>query len=70
MRLLTWGIYNRKKAVKLGIIKKNSKLPRDYGLQFFVYDSKTDPMGRNVTYEKLYEGSQVRYIYWVRGYQV
>lgn len=69
IKVLTWGIVDRKKAVKLGILTKKSKLPGDYNRAFFVYNYEKDPRGRDVKYEKLYEGSQVRYIYWVPKYQ-
>jgi formamidopyrimidine-DNA glycosylase len=69
VRLLIWGSYNYKKAIKLKIIKKSDKLPSDYNRYFFVYDNDKDINGKYVTKEKLYEGSQIRYIYWVKGYQ-
>lgn len=70
MMALTWGSYNKKQAIKLGfVVQKRRVLPADYGRAFFVYDSESDVMGRKVKSEPLYEGSQVRYIYWVPGYQ-
>ncbi len=64
VRLLIWGQYNKKRGIKLGIIKKSDKLPADYGRNFFVYQQETTIDGKEVKKEKLYEGSQVRYIYW------
>lgn len=66
---LVWGIYNYKKALRLGYIGKYDKMPTDYGRDFFIYMNVKDIRGRPVTKEKLYEGSQIRYIYWVKSYQ-
>ena len=68
-RKLIWGQYDKKRGQKLGIIKRSDKLPLDYGRTFFVYQYDTDVMGREVKKEKLYEGSQVRFIFYVPGYQ-
>lgn len=64
VRLLIWGQYNRKRGIKLGIIQKSDKLPMDYGRNFFVYKQEKTIDGKVVKKEKLYEGSQVRYIYY------
>ena len=69
LRLLTWGSYNYNKGVKLNIIKKTDKLPTDYNRVFFIYNEDVDIYGNQVLKEKLYEGSQIRYIYWVKKYQ-
>jgi hypothetical protein len=34
-----------------------------------VYYEDTDIYGNKITKEELYEGSQKRFIYWVKGYQ-
>lgn len=69
IRLLTWSVYNYSKGIKLGIINKTDKLPINYKRDFFVYDKEKDIYGHTITKEKLYEGSQIRYIYWVKNYQ-
>ena len=68
-RALTWGDYNRKKGIKLGIIKENIKLPKDYKREFFVYFEEKDIHGNNIKKEPLYEGTQKRFIYWVPSRQ-
>lgn len=67
LRVLTWGYVNFKKAVKLGLIEAGSKLPSDYGRDFYVYMQDTDIHGRPVLKEELYEGSQKRFVYWVKS---
>ncbi len=69
VRRLTWGEYNYSRALKLGIISQSDKLPHHYKRMFFVYMENTDPQGRKVVKEELYEGSQKRFIYWVPGWQ-
>lgn len=69
IRLLTWTVYNHKKGIELEIIKKEDKLPIDYKKDFLVYGKEIDIYKNNITKEKLYEGSQIRYIYWVKNYQ-
>jgi formamidopyrimidine-DNA glycosylase len=66
VRLLIWGQYNKKAGIKYGIIKSSDKLPLDYNRNFFIYQQDTDIYGKTVLKEKLYEGSQVRYIYYVK----
>ena len=68
-RVLTWGDYDKKYAIKYKIITKKDRLPSDYKRDFFVYYEDTDIHGNKVTKEELYEGSQKRFIYWVKGYQ-
>lgn len=69
IRLLTWTIYNKDKAIKLKIIKKSYKLPIDYKKRFLVYGHDYDIYGNKIIKEQLYEGSQIRYIYWSKKYQ-
>lgn len=64
-KLLTWGEYDRSKAIELGIIKKSDKMPSDYGRDFFVYNADEDIHNHKIKKEELYEGSQKRFIYWV-----
>jgi formamidopyrimidine-DNA glycosylase len=69
-KILTWGDYDYKKAVEIKIIKKNTKLPSNYGRDFFVYYSDEDIYGNSVIKEELYEGNQKRFIYWVKEIQI
>jgi formamidopyrimidine-DNA glycosylase len=69
IRLLTWSVYNYKKGIELEIIKKEDTLPIDYKKDFLVYGKDKDIYNNIITKEKLYEGSQIRYIYWVKKYQ-
>ena len=62
--ILTWGDYDFKYAVNKGIIKKSSKLPKDYKRIFFAYKQKEDIYKNAIVKELLYEGSQKRFIYW------
>lgn len=66
VRLLIWGQYNKLQGIKLGIINKSDKLPIDYNRNFFVYQQDTDIYDKQVLKEKLYEGSQIRYIFYVK----
>jgi formamidopyrimidine-DNA glycosylase len=68
-RVLTWGDYDYKKAKKENIITSKDKLPSDYKRDFFVYYQDKDIHGDSVTKEELYEGSQKRFIYWVKARQ-
>jgi endonuclease-8 len=63
--LLIWGDYDYNKGVELKYIKKKDKLPSDYKRDFFVYMHDKDIYNNNVIKEKLYEGSQERFIHWV-----
>ncbi len=67
LRILIWGQYDRKRGIKLGIIKKSDKFPIDYGRNFFVYQEEKDVYGKPVQKELLYEGSQKRYIFYVKS---
>jgi len=69
VKVLTWGVYDKKYAIKHKIITKKDKLPSDYKRDFFIYYQDTDIYGNKVTKEELFEGSQKRFIYWVKGYQ-
>ena len=64
-KILTWGDYDYKKAKKLKIIKKTTKLPCDYDRMFFVYSQDEDIHGNKVLKKELFEGSQKRFIYYV-----
>ena len=70
IRALMWGDYAPDEARKKGYINSNFKIPHDYGREFFVYRQETDIEDRKVVKKELYEGSQKRYIYWVREIQV
>jgi len=61
-KLLTSGNYH-------GTAKGKKKLPADFGINFFVYMQKKDIYDNPVCKELLYEGSQRRYIYWVKEIQ-
>jgi formamidopyrimidine-DNA glycosylase len=72
IRLLTWVFYDYEKAIKLKIINKKDKLPENYKVipkeytdKFLVYYRDEDYYGNKIVKEKLYEGNQIRYIYWV-----
>lgn len=69
VRVLIWGEYNRKQGEKLKIITKKDKVPSDYKRDFFVYRENTDVHGYPVIQEPLFEGSQKRFIYWVKQVQ-
>lgn len=64
-KILTWGVYDIAKGRIMGVIKKNTKLPSDYGKLFYVYREDVDINGYNVLKIELYEGSQKRFIYYV-----
>jgi len=64
-KLLTWGDYDFKEAIKSKIIKKTDKLPRDYKRNFFVYMQKEDIYGNPIVKEELYTGKIKRFIYYV-----
>jgi formamidopyrimidine-DNA glycosylase len=68
-KVLTWGQYDKKKAFNKKILSKKDKLPSDYDRDFFVYNEAEDIYGNKVTKEELYEGSQKRFIYWVKNIQ-
>ena len=68
-KILTWGIYDEEKAIKLNIIKKNTKLPLHYNRLFFIYLQDEDIYGNKIIKKELYEGSQKRFIYYVPNIQ-
>jgi formamidopyrimidine-DNA glycosylase len=68
-KVLTWGQYDKKMAFSKKIISKKDKLPSDYDRDFFVYNEDEDIYGNKVIKEELFEGSQKRFIYWVKNYQ-
>jgi formamidopyrimidine-DNA glycosylase len=65
LRLLVWGAYSYKLGVKYGIIREGQRIPDDFNRDFFIYMQERDVYGNDVKKEKLYEGSQIRYIHWV-----
>jgi formamidopyrimidine-DNA glycosylase len=69
IRALVWSDYNYKKAVKYGFIKKNFKTAQKHGRDFFIYYYDDDIHGNKVIKEEMYEGSQKRFIYWVKNIQ-
>jgi formamidopyrimidine-DNA glycosylase len=68
-KVLTWGQYDKKLAIREKILSSRDKLPSDYDRDFFVYYEDEDIYGNKVTKEELFEGSQKRFIYWVKNYQ-
>ena len=69
VRVLIWGEYDRKTGEKLKIITKKDKTPSSYKRDFFVYREEKDVNGYPVIQEPLFEGSQKRFIYWVKEVQ-
>ena len=67
--LITWGEYNYEEGLKLKKFNKKDKLPKDYDREFFVYNQKLDIYDNPIIKEELYEGSQKRFIYWVKSIQ-
>jgi hypothetical protein len=67
---LTWGDYDRAYAIKKKIINKGSKMPKDYGRNFYVYKQDKDIYGHKIIKKELYEGSQKRFIYIVQELQI
>jgi len=70
LKVITWGNYNRDYAVKNKIINKSDKIPYDYKRDFFIYREEKDIYGNLIVKEELYEGSQKRFIYWVKKIQI
>jgi formamidopyrimidine-DNA glycosylase len=68
-KVLTWGQYDIKEAKRLKIITSEDKLPSDYNRDFFVYYEDKDVYENKITKDELYEGSQKRFIYYVKSYQ-
>ena len=64
---LIWGDYNFKEGKKKGLIK--CKIPDDYKRNFFAYKQEKDINGNSIIKQELYEGSQKRFIYWVKQVQ-
>ena len=64
---LIWGDYNYKEGKQKEYIKY--KIPNDYKRNFFVYRQENDINGNPIVKEELYEGSQKRFIYWVKEIQ-
>jgi formamidopyrimidine-DNA glycosylase len=64
---LIWGDYNYKEGMKKGYIKYD--LPDKYKRDFFIYKQENDIHGKKITKEELFEGSQKRFIYWVKDIQ-
>jgi formamidopyrimidine-DNA glycosylase len=70
-RFLAWAKYDYKKGLRVGAIPEtHPKLPSEYGRDFYVYRQETDPQGRLVRSEPLFEGSQPRTIFWVPDVQI
>jgi endonuclease-8 len=70
LKVITWGNYNRKYAISHKIINKSDKIPYDYKRDFFVYREEKDIYNNLIVKEELYEGSQKRFIYWAKSFQV
>lgn len=70
LKVITWGNYDRQYAIKNKIINKGDKIPYDYKRDFFVYREKKDIYSNPIVKEELYEGSQKRFIYWVKSIQI
>ena len=69
-RTLTWASYDYPKGIKLKTIKKNIKLPYTYKRNFFVYGQENDIYGNKIIKKELFEGSQKRFIYYVKELQL
>ena len=67
---LIWGDYNYEFAIKKKYIKSSLKLPHHYNRDFFIYNHIKDIYNNTIQKEELYEGSQKRFIYWVKSIQV
>ena len=68
-KLLTLGDYDYNEALRLKIIKKTDKLPRNYKRNFFVYMQKKNIYRNPVLKEELYTGKIKRFVYYVRELQ-
>ena len=64
---LIWGDYNFKEGKKQGYIKY--KIPDDYKRNFFVYKQEKDINNNSIIKKELFEGSQKRFIYYVKEVQ-
>jgi formamidopyrimidine-DNA glycosylase len=69
-KILTWGDYDKNEAKRLNIINQNTKLPSYYNRMFYIYNQETDMYGNKVIKKELYEGSQKRFIYYVKEIQI
>jgi formamidopyrimidine-DNA glycosylase len=69
-RTLTWTSYDYPKGIKLKTIKTNIKLPYTYKRNFFVYGQENDIYGNKIIKKELFEGSQKRFIYYVKELQL
>jgi hypothetical protein len=72
IRALVWGDYDYAEGEKKGYFKHGRstiKVPRNYDMDFFVYRKDKDINGEKVIKEELFEGSQKRFIYWVKKVQ-
>lgn len=70
LKVITWGSYDRQKGIRKGIIKKTDKIPADYKRDFFIYREDEDIYGNKVLKKELFEGSQKRFIYYVKEIQI
>lgn len=68
-KILTLGVYDEKKAKKLKILNKNSMIPSKYKRLFFIYMQDTDIYGNKVLKKELFDGSQKRFVYYVKEIQ-
>jgi formamidopyrimidine-DNA glycosylase len=68
-KMLTWGQYNRTKAIQYGYMDNKTKLAIDHQQIFFVYKQDKDIYGNKVVIKELYQGSQKRFIYYVPSIQ-
>jgi len=69
LKKITWGLYNKNKAIKLKILNEKDIIPSTYKRDFFIYGNNTDIYNNKVVKEELYEGSQKRFIYWCPAIQ-
>jgi len=67
---LIWGDYNYEFAIKKKYIEPSLKLPHHYNRDFFIYNHSKDIYNNPVSKEQLFEGSQKRFIYWVKTSQL
>ena len=68
-RELIWAIYDLELAKENDIVNEDSVYPSKFNRNFIIYNYKKDLLGNDVKYEKLYEGSQIRYIHFVSEIQ-
>ena len=69
-KFLIWSEYNYNKGIKLGYIKNNDKIAKNYNRNFFIYNQKNDIYGNPVSKNYLEKGNTQRYIHWVKNYQI